>query len=165
MRVLWGRCYEEQGVPPYWPWRQAIGRYVRERDSRELRSGLGSAASIIGEIVPDVREALPGLDQLPEVSREEARFRLLDSVPTFLKEASRSKPLMLVLDDLHWADDASLGLLQFVARELGQSRVLVVGTYRDVELNRQHPRSPGDPQNVGNQRLKGPPKGSSVRRA
>ena len=63
----------------------------------------------------------------------------LDSVATFLKAASRSRPLMLVLDDLHWADDASLGLLQFVARELGNARVLVVGTYRDVELSRQHP--------------------------
>ena len=139
MQVLWGRCYEEQGVPPYWPWVQAIRAYVHERDAKELRSELGSAAAVIAEIVPDVRDALPGLEPPPEVGRDEARFRLLDSVATFLKAASRSRPLMLVLDDLHWADDASLGLLQFVARELGNARVLVVGTYRDVELNRQHP--------------------------
>ncbi len=139
MKVLWGRCYEEQGVPPYWPWVQAIRDYVHERDASELRSDLGSAAAVIAEIVPDVRDALPGLEPPPEVGRDEARFRLLDSVATFLKAASRSRPLMLVLDDLHWADDASLGLLQFVARELGNARVLVVGTYRDVELSRQHP--------------------------
>ncbi len=139
MQVLWGRCYEEQGVPPYWPWVQAIREYVHERNADELRSELGSAAAVIAEIVTDVRDALPGLQAPPEVSREEARFRLLDSVATFLKSASRNKPLMLVLDDLHWADEATLSLLQFVARELGNARVLVIGTYRDMELNRQHP--------------------------
>ncbi|MCH8745942.1 MAG: AAA family ATPase [Chloroflexi bacterium] len=72
-------------------------------------------------------------------SPEQARFRLFDSITTFLKSASQKQPLVLVLDDLHWADTPSLLLLQFVARELGNSRLLLIGTYRDMELSRQHP--------------------------
>ncbi|MCH7713417.1 MAG: AAA family ATPase, partial [Chloroflexi bacterium] len=75
---------------------------------------------------------------------EQARFRLFDSITSFLKNASQSQPLMLVLDDLHWADKPSLLLLQFLARELASAqpaRLLVVCCYRDVELSRQHPLS------------------------
>jgi len=70
---------------------------------------------------------------------EQARFRLFDSIAAFLKTASQRQPLVLVLDDLHWADQPSLALLQFVARELGGARLLIIGTYRDMELSRQHP--------------------------
>ncbi len=70
---------------------------------------------------------------------EQARFRLFDSIAAFLKTASLRQPLVLVLDDLHWADQPSLMLLQFVARELGGARLLLIGTYRDMELSRQHP--------------------------
>ena len=138
-RVLWGRCYEEQGVPPYWPWVLAIRSYVQDQSEENLRSEIGSAAAVIAEIVPDVKERLGDSRPPPVVGRDEARFRLLDSVTSFLKSASKSQPIVVVLDDLHWADDGSLSLLQFTARELADSRLLVVGTYRDVELNRQHP--------------------------
>ena len=77
----------------------------------------------------------------PNLEPEQARFRLFDSITTFLKNASGQKPMVLVLDDLHWGDKPSLLLLQFLARELRGSRLLVLGTYRDVELRRQHPLS------------------------
>ena len=140
-QVLWGRCYEGGGAPPYWPWVQAIRSYVRERDAEELRSEMGSGAADIAEIVSDVRERLPNLERPPTLEPEQARFRLFDSITTFLKSAGRGKPLVLILDDLHWADKASLLLLEFVARELSGSRLLVIGTYRDVEVSRQHPLS------------------------
>ena len=57
-QVLWGRCYEEQGVPPYWPWVQAIRSYVQERDTEDLRSVMGSGASDIAEIVGDISDSL-----------------------------------------------------------------------------------------------------------
>jgi len=138
-QVLWGRSYEEQGVPPYWPWVQAIRSYVRERDPELLRSEMGAGAADIAEVVSDVRERLPDLQPAPQLEPEQARFRLFDSIASFLKTASQRQPLVLVLDDLHWADQPSLLLLQFVARELGGARLLLLGTYRDVELSRQHP--------------------------
>ena len=139
-QVLWGRCYEEQGMPPYWPWVQAIRSYVRERDPDQLRSEMGAGAADIAEVVSDIKDCLPDLRPPPQLdSMEQARFRLFDSITAFLKTAAQKQPLVLVLDDLHWADQPSLLLLQFVARELDNSRLLLMGTYRDVELNRQHP--------------------------
>ena len=139
-QVLWGRCYESQGVPPYWPWVQAIRSYVREHAPQELHSEMGSGAANIAEVVSDVKERLPDLKPPPPIeSAEASRFRLFDSISSFLKTASRKQPLLLILDDLHWADKPSLLLLEFVARELAGARLLLIGTYRDVELNRQHP--------------------------
>ena len=138
-QVLWGRSYEEQGVPPFWPWVQAIRSYVRERDPEQLRSEMGSGAADIADVVSDVRDRLPDLPRSPQLEPEQARFRLFDSIAAFLKTASQRQPLVLVLDDLHWADQPSLMLLQFVARELGGARLLLIGTYRDMELSRQHP--------------------------
>ena len=137
-QVLWGRSYEEQGVPPYWPWVQAIRSYVREQDPEKLRSEMGSGAADIAEVVSDVRERLPDLPPATQLEPEQARFRLFDSIAAFLKTASLRQPLVLVLDDLHWADQPSLALIQFVARELGGARLLIIGTYRDMELSRQH---------------------------
>jgi class 3 adenylate cyclase len=138
-QVLWGRCYEGDGAPSYWPWMQVIRSYAHDRDPKELLSEMGPGAADIAEVVSEVREHLPGLPAPPVLEAEQARFRLFDSITTFLKNASRRQPIVLVLDDLHWADRPSLLLLEFLARELDPSRILVLGTYRDVEVGRQHP--------------------------
>ena len=138
-QVLWGRCYEGQGAPSYWPWVQAIRSYVRDRDSQQLRAEMGSGAVDIAEIVSDVRDKLVDLQGLPFLEPEQARFRLFDSITAFLKSAGRTQPLVLILDALHWADHPSLLLLEFLARELGNARLLIIGTYRDMELSRRHP--------------------------
>ncbi|HLF04058.1 MAG TPA: AAA family ATPase, partial [Dehalococcoidia bacterium] len=141
-QVLWGRCYEEAGAPPYWPWVQPLRAYVQQQDAEQLRSLMGPGAADIAEIIPGLREKLPGLAPPPALDSPEAsRFRLFDSITTFLKSAAQSQPLMLVLDDLQWADKPSLLLLQFLARQMEDSRLLVVGCYRDVDLSRQHPLS------------------------
>jgi class 3 adenylate cyclase len=139
VQVLWGRCYEGEGAPAYWPWVQLIRSYVHDREPKELMSQMGPGAADIAQVVSEVRERLPGLPAPPTLEPEQARFRLFDSITTFLKNASGVQPLVLVLDDLHWADKPSLLLLQFLAKELRGSRLLVLGTYRDVELRRQHP--------------------------
>ena len=139
--VLWGGCYEEEGAPPYWPWVQPIRSYVRQTDPERLRSEMGAGAADIAEIVSEIKEKLPDLEPSPALEPEQARFRLFDSITTFLKNAARARALMLVLDDLHWADKPSLLLLQFFAREMGGSRLMVLGCYRDVELLCKHPLS------------------------
>jgi len=140
VQVLWGRCYETGGQPPYWPWVQAIRSYVREIDPDELRRQMGSSASVMAEIITDVKDRLPELQPPPVLEDpDSARFRLFDSIASFLKAASQTRPLAIVLDDLHWSDRPSLTFLEFMAREIGQFRLLIVGTYRDMELNRRHP--------------------------
>jgi len=130
--------------PPYWPWVQAIRAYVQQCDAGQLRSEMGHGAANIADVIPEIHDKITDLKPSPNLEPEAARFRLFDSISTFLKNAAQSQPLMLVLDDLHWADKPSLLLLQFLARELAPTqsgRLLVVGTYRDVELSRQHPLS------------------------
>ncbi|MAG13473.1 MAG: hypothetical protein CMN78_02635 [Spirochaetales bacterium] len=140
VQVLWGRCYEGRGAPVYWPWVQAIRTYVREREEKKLRSELGSGAGVMAELISDIRERLPDTPKPVALDDpESSRFRLFDAVTTFMKSVSKSQPIVIVLDDLHWADEPSLVLLEFVAHELSGSRILVAGTYRDVELRRTHP--------------------------
>ncbi len=140
-RVLWGRCYEDEGAPPYWPWVQFLRFHIQQLTPEQLHSEMGLGAADIAEIVPQVREKLPDLKPPPTLEPEQARFRLFDSITTFLKNAAQSQPLMLVLDDLHWADHSSLLLLEFLAREIQSIPLMVLGTYRDEEVSRRHPLS------------------------
>jgi DNA-binding CsgD family transcriptional regulator len=138
--VLWGRCWEGEGAPPFWPWIQLIRAYTRGvPDAETLRAEMGAGAADIAAIVPEVRERLPGLEPPPAVDLEQARFRLFDSVAAFLRNAAAERPLLAILEDLHWADTPSLLLLQFLAAEIGQSQLLLLGTYRDMEVTRSHP--------------------------
>jgi class 3 adenylate cyclase len=138
-KVYWGRCAEDQGAPAYWPWVQVIRSYAREADPVALAWELGQGAADIAQVVPEVGKRLGIEPSEPTGEGEEARFRVFDSISSFLTGAASSRPIVLVLDDLHWADEPSLLLLKFLARELGGSGLLIVGTYRDVELGRHHP--------------------------
>ena len=138
-RVYWGRCQESEGQPPYWPWAEALRSYVREADPVGLRWELGGRAADVARIVPELAERLGDVGELAEAESEQERFRLFDSFVTFIAGVSRARPMVLVLDDLHWADEPSLLLLRFVARRLADTGLLVIGTYRDVELGRHHP--------------------------
>jgi DNA-binding SARP family transcriptional activator len=138
--IHWGRCWEEEGAPPYWPWVQVLRACVRGRGTEQLADELGTGAADVAELVPDVRQRLPELPAPVEsADPQQARFRLFDAVAGFLTRASRARPIVIVLDDLNWADKGSLLLLEFVARELAETHVLLVGTYRDIELSRGHP--------------------------
>jgi DNA-binding SARP family transcriptional activator len=141
-RVLVGRCWEAGGAPAYWPWVQALRAYVREAEPEQLRAQLGDGAADLAQLLPELRALLPGIGEPPAPESEGARFRLFDVTSSFLVSASKACPLVIVLDDLHAADEPSLLLLQFVARELGASRVLIVGAYRDVDPTLADPLRP-----------------------
>ena len=140
-QVYWGWCYEGEGAPPYWPWIQSIRSYVRTATAAQLESEMGSNAATIATLLPEVHEKLPGLMTPPELEPEQARFRLFDSIAAFLKSASATTPLVIVLEDLHWADRSSLMLCEFISREISDARVMLLGTYRNVEVDRNHPLS------------------------
>lgn len=127
------------GAPAYWPWIQALRACVRGLDSEQLRAHLGAGAPFVAQMVAEVAEILPDVRPPPPMEAEGARFRLFDAVAAFLRNAGAGQPLMVVLDDLHAADAPSILLLRFAARELGDARVLVLGAYRDIELDRGHP--------------------------
>lgn len=138
-RVLWGKCWEEAGAPAYWPWVQALRSYLRTSNPEQVRAHLGHGAGDIAQMLPEIDGIVPTLARPPSTDPESARFRLFDSTAAFLVSASRESVLVVVIDDLHAADTASVRFLRFLTTQLEESRILVVATYRDVELAPDHP--------------------------
>jgi DNA-binding SARP family transcriptional activator len=137
-QVLVGRCWEAGGAPAYWPWVQLLRAYVREAHHDTLRAHVGAGAADLAQIVPELRETFSDLPAPRSLEPDAARFRLFDATAELLRKASRSRPLVLVLDDLHAADEPSLLLLRFLARGLGSSHILLIGAYRDVDPSPGH---------------------------
>jgi predicted ATPase len=132
-RVLSGHCWESGGAPAYWPWVQCLRVLVRESEPGVLATQLGVGAADLAEIVPELREYGLDLPRPLSADAEGLRFRLFDAVSTLLREEARTKPIVLVLEDLHAADASSLLLLRFVARTLTDSRLLVIATTRSSD--------------------------------
>ncbi len=139
--VHFGRCDEDEGAPPYWPWIQIVRSLMNQYSADDVRSLLGGGAAEIAQIVPDLRELLPDLSEPPALAAEQARFRFFDSLAQFLTRAARSRSLILMLDDLHRADQPSLLLLRFLVRELHKEPVLILAAGRDAELRADGVRS------------------------
>ena len=139
--VLWGRCREEAGAPPYWPWVQILRAYVDASSLDEVRLNMGTAAKDIAALVPELLESSHHTQQTPGAIADSspARFRTFDAIRQFFHQATQQVPITLVLDNLHWADAPSLSLLEFLSQELLRSRLLIVGTYRDADASRKTP--------------------------
>jgi tetratricopeptide (TPR) repeat protein len=140
-KTLVGHCYEEGSLSlPYLAFVEALRSYVLSREIGDLREELGTGAADIARIVSEIRERLK-VKPRPKGDPEEERYRLLQAVTGFLANAAAVQPLMVVLEDLHDADKGTLEMLTHVSRHLAGTRLLIVGTYRDVEVDRSHPLS------------------------
>jgi tetratricopeptide (TPR) repeat protein/archaellum biogenesis ATPase FlaH len=140
-RTLVGHCYEEGSLSlPYLAFVEALRSYVLSRDIKDLREELGTGAADVARIVSEIRERLK-VKLRPQKDPEEERYRLLQAVTGFLTNAACVQPLLVVLEDLHDADKGTLDMLTHVSRHLAGARLLIVGTYRDVEVDRSHPLS------------------------
>ena len=136
--ALWGACWEGEGAPAFWPWVQIIRSYASGRPTGDLLDEMGEGAADVARLVPEVGGRFLRLTPEGDTDPEQARFRLFDHVSRFLRAAASKQPLCLVFDDLHWADRSSLMLLRFFAQAMRDAPVLVLGTYRDVELSSDH---------------------------
>ncbi len=135
----WGTTWQSAGAPPYWPWVQVL----------RVCPGSGNSGAPVGDAGELARSIAPLLPEWIEETRANPlrvvtdsamdRFRLFDAVTAALRSATEHRPLLIVLDDLQWADTPSLLLLEFVARHLASARLVVVGTYRDGDLTPRHP--------------------------
>ena len=139
-RVLWGRCLEDPGAPPYWPWLQLLRGWLEAADDEHLEEAVGDDGILLLDLLPELGRRLPGLKQEPPLAdATHARFRLFEAVVRLWQRTARRQPLLLVLDNLHAADVASLRLLNFLVPEIVASPMLLFGTWRTSELSRQHP--------------------------
>jgi tRNA A-37 threonylcarbamoyl transferase component Bud32 len=136
-RLLTGRCHEDEGAPPYWPWVQMFRAHAAECAAEQLRSEMGPGAADIAQLIPDLPQHFPTLPTPPRLDPKQARFRLFDSLTTFLKNAATCQPLVVFLDDLQWADPSSLLFLQFLGREISEARLLMLITCRDGDAARR----------------------------
>ncbi len=132
-RVLWGRCWEVGGAPAFWPWIEILRPLIAEYPAEALAADLAAEAASVAMILPELRSRLPGLPPAAPIEAEHARFLLFDALARLLRGIASQRPLVLVLDDLHAADEPSLRLLEFVARGLRGSHLLVIGTYREAD--------------------------------
>lgn len=138
--AIWGRCPEEPGAPPYWPWLQLLRRYAALRGEGASAVDSGAAAQQIAALDPaSSQQGTESAAPVADADALKARFRLFDAITAFWQHAAERQPLLLVLDDLHRADVPSLRLLEFVMAEAVSSRLMVLGTYRDQEVTHQHP--------------------------
>src|ERR671937_1881524 len=106
-------------------------------DRSEAMARVGTSGGVLAELVADVHGVVPGVVPAPPLGAQESRLRLYESLSRFLLGLER--PVVLLLDDLHWADRGSLELLEYVGRSLPASSVLVVGAYRPHEVDHAHP--------------------------
>ena len=135
MKVFWGRCWEAGGAPAYWPWMETLAELVRDADEPSLRQ-LGPGAALLAEIVPELRERVSvGSVEGAAAGGGEARFGLWRSVAGLIRRASSPQGMLLIFEDLHAADEASLLLLHFLAREARTMPLVLLASYRDVEAS------------------------------
>jgi tRNA A-37 threonylcarbamoyl transferase component Bud32/tetratricopeptide (TPR) repeat protein len=140
-RALVGHCYEEGSLSlPYLAFVEALRSYVLSCETKDLQKELGTGAADVARIISEVREKLK-IKLRPAKDPEEERYRLMQAVTGFLTNASNVQPMLLVLEDLHDSDKGTLDMLMHISRHLAGTRILIAGTYRDVEVDRSHPLS------------------------
>ncbi|MCT2588076.1 ATP-binding protein [Actinophytocola gossypii] len=130
--VLSGSCWDSAAAPGYWPWVQVVRALRRHATGNEWAAAESAAGSPLAFLLGDAPTTEPA-----------ATFQLYDAVASALVAVAQERPVVVVLDDLHWADPESVRLLEFVAQHTWFERVLLVGTYRDVEVEAGgHPLAP-----------------------
>lgn len=152
--VAWSHSYEQEGAVPYSPWVELLRTLMQHMSLDELIANMepeshGESATImqhaptmlerLSALLPELREYLPPTSQAhPPLPLEQERLHLWEATLALLSGLSKTRPLLLVLDDLHWTDGSSLELLAYITRHLQEQRILFIGTCRDVELASTH---------------------------
>jgi predicted ATPase/DNA-binding CsgD family transcriptional regulator len=129
-RVLCGGASEAAGMPPYLPFLEALGQHVRATSPDELRIQAGDIVGILASILPELAARLGDAARSYPLPPEQARLRLFEAVSAFLATLANERPLALIVDDLQWADSATLDLLTYIARHQRAAPLLLVGAYR-----------------------------------
>jgi anti-anti-sigma factor len=134
-----GQCSDAERRTPYQPFMEAIRNYLRQIPQSQWESALGETASVMATILPELCEVMPGLSPIMIQDANQERQRLQDGWRQFLLQTAADQPRLLILDDFHWADAASLQILPYLARQVAEMPVMLLVTYRDADLPPEHP--------------------------
>src|SRR5258705_10159183 len=135
--VMSGACSEAELSLPYLPFLEAIGNRLTTEDPYALRDRLGAAGEDLAQLFPQLGRPAQGVSD-PMA----AKLRLFEAILLTLRDAARERALLLVLEDLQWADPATRELLDYMTRRLRSTNVLILATYRMDEMHRKHPLVP-----------------------
>ncbi len=133
--VLRGGASEADGMPPYLPFLEALGKYIRATSQDRLREQIAHAPHILLSIFPELTAHLGDTSATYPLPLEQARLRLYEAIGLFLENISTSQILALVLDDLQWVDSASLDLLCHITRHYSKAKLFILGAYRESEID------------------------------
>lgn len=136
VEAAWGRCPETEDAPPFWPWTQILRTLTASRPPDHLAAAARVAGPHLSPLAPDLVEAPASA---AEAGGQHARFLLYDAATRLLVELAARRPMLLIVEDLHWADPASLGLLTFLAAQLASAPILLVASVRTGEVDPDHP--------------------------
>jgi len=145
MQVLYGRCpalFRMDGVPPYVLWNEVIKNYLEFCTSEQLYKVIGYYPGEVCKLVPEIKQKLGTIPPSIPISPESERNRLFEAVSQFVTNISKEAPLLVVLDDLQWTDQSSLLLLHYLARGVYRESLLLLGAYRDTDIDERHPLPP-----------------------
>jgi DNA-binding SARP family transcriptional activator len=134
--VAWGRCLEQAGAPPFWPWLAVLRAVADDLDDDALRAALAGNAALVTQLVPDLAHRVGAEPAAAGGDPDAARFALYDAAVTFLTRVASSTGVVVVLDDLHWADRSSLQLFALLVSRAAAGRVVVAASYRDTATER-----------------------------
>jgi serine/threonine protein kinase/tetratricopeptide (TPR) repeat protein len=134
-----GHCYEMEGAPPYVPFVEMLEYITRMAPREGLRFSLGDDAPEVARLMPELRNMYPDIPPALQLPPEQQRRFLFNAFRSYVERAARVTPVVVVLEDLHWADEPTLLLLQHHAQTLPTTPMLVICTYRDVELEVTRP--------------------------
>ncbi|MEE8369535.1 MAG: AAA family ATPase, partial [Dehalococcoidia bacterium] len=133
-RVFRGRCYEGDGAAPYVPFVEILQDYIQGRPEDALLGELGDDARELARLVPELALRIPVPDDSASLPPEQKRYRLLEAVRGWLENLAHQRAVLLLIEDLHWADSASCLLLQHLAPSLMTAPILILGTCGEEDL-------------------------------
>jgi tetratricopeptide (TPR) repeat protein len=144
VRVLYGRCpalFRMDGVPPYILWKEVVKDYLETCTPEQLYKVIGDQPVEVSKLVPEIKKVLRTIPESFELSPEHSRDRLFEAVSQFITNISRETPLLVILDDLQWTDESSLLLMHYLARGVTKESLLLLGAFRDTDVDERHPLS------------------------
>jgi ABC-type oligopeptide transport system substrate-binding subunit/DNA-binding SARP family transcriptional activator len=139
VRVLWGRCYEFERLLPYQPLSEALRTVLPGLTAAELADLAPWVVAEVTRLVPEMAERYPDLEVPDPTDATQEEARLFEGVACFLRQLSSHQALLVVVEDLHWASESTLQMLHYLARQMADQKVLLLGTLRPEAVGRRHP--------------------------